>query len=105
VEDGMVHVRVSDNGPGISPEDAPHIFERFYRARHARRQQVGGTGLGLAICKAFVEAHGGTIWAESGEQGTSIAFTLPIYAQPAGAESATETRIEPAAASRSGGGQ
>ncbi|MGH2485637.1 MAG: ATP-binding protein, partial [Ktedonobacterales bacterium] len=104
VEDDMVHVRVSDNGPGISPEDAPHIFERFYRARHARRQQVGGTGLGLAICKAFVEAHGGTIWAESGEQGTSIAFTLPVYTPLAGAETPTGARVE-ATASRSGGGQ
>ncbi|HKV83164.1 MAG TPA: ATP-binding protein, partial [Ktedonobacterales bacterium] len=102
VEDGMVHVRVSDNGPGISPEDAPHIFERFYRARHARRQQVGGTGLGLAICKAFVEAHGGTIWAESGEHGTSIAFTLPIYEQADGAGAPAETR--PEAAVSPGGG-
>lgn len=77
VQDGAVLVRVSDNGPGMSPEDVPHIFERFYRAQHARRQQVGGTGLGLAICKAFVEAHGGTIWADSDASGTTIAFTLP----------------------------
>ncbi len=74
-----VLVRVADNGPGISPDDAPHIFERFYRAQHARRQQLGGTGLGLAICKAFVEAHEGTIWVEAdSNNGTSIAFTLPI---------------------------
>lgn len=74
---GAVVVSVSDDGPGISPEDAPHIFERFYRARHARRQQVGGTGLGLAICKAFIEAHGGVIRAESNPERTSIIFTLP----------------------------
>ena len=74
---GTVVVSVSDDGPGISAEDAPHIFERFYRARHARRQQVGGTGLGLAICKAFIEAHGGVIRVESNPERTSIIFTLP----------------------------
>ncbi len=73
----MVRVVVADDGPGIGAEDLPHIFERFYRARHTRHQ-TGGTGLGLAICKAFVQAHGGRIWAESGPAGTAISFTLPI---------------------------
>lgn len=77
---GNVLVRIADNGPGISPDDVPHIFERFYRAQHAPRQQLGGTGLGLAICKAFVEAHGGTIWVESDSAGTSFTFTLPTAA-------------------------
>lgn len=78
--DEVVVVRVSDDGPGISPEDAPHIFERFYRAQHPLIQRIGGTGLGLAICKAFVEAHGGAIWAEPRDTGTCIAFELPAAA-------------------------
>lgn len=71
-------VSVSDNGPGIAPDELPHVFERFYRARHGRQQHSGGTGLGLTICKAFIEAHGSTIWAESSVQGTTISFSLPL---------------------------
>jgi PAS domain S-box-containing protein len=76
-DDGIV-VSVSDNGPGIAPDELPHVFERFYRARHGRQQHSGGTGLGLAICKAFIEAHGGVIWAESSVQGTTISCSLPL---------------------------
>jgi len=75
--DGIV-VSVSDNGPGIAPDELPHVFERFYRARHGRQQHSGGTGLGLTICKAFIEAHGGVIWAESSMRGASISFSLPL---------------------------
>lgn len=74
----IVVVAVADNGPGIPPEELNHVFERFYRARHGRQQRSGGTGLGLAISKAFIEAHGGTIWADSPGQGTTIAFSLPL---------------------------
>jgi signal transduction histidine kinase len=70
---------VSDNGPGMAPDELPHVFERFYRAQHGRQQHSGGTGLGLAICKAFIEAHGSSIWAESSPQGTTIAFSLPLF--------------------------
>ncbi len=76
--DDVVVVSVSDNGPGIAPDELPHVFERFYRARHGRQQRSGGTGLGLAICKAFIEAHGNAIWAESSVQGTTISFSLPL---------------------------
>ncbi len=78
-DDGIV-VSVSDNGPGIAPDELPHVFERFYRARHGRQQHSGGTGLGLTICKAFIEAHGGHIWAESSVRGTIISFSLPLTA-------------------------
>lgn len=78
--DAMVVVAVTDNGPGIAPDEVPHLFERFYRTQHAREHHSGGAGLGLAICKAFVEAHGGSIWAEASAQGTTIAFTLPLVA-------------------------
>lgn len=73
-------VSVSDNGPGISSDELPHVFERFYRARHGRQQHSGGTGLGLTICKAFIEAHGCSIWAEEGVQGTTFSFSLPLVA-------------------------
>ncbi|MDQ6645052.1 MAG: ATP-binding protein, partial [Chloroflexota bacterium] len=76
--DDAIVVSVSDNGPGIAPDELPHVFERFYRARHGRRQHSGGTGLGLAICKAFIEAHGSAIWAESSAWGTTISFSLPL---------------------------
>ena len=78
--DGTVLVRVADDGPGIDADELPHIFERFYRATRGHQQRSGGTGLGLAICKAFVEAHGGAIWAESSAQGTTITFSIPASA-------------------------
>src|SRR6266571_2390046 len=80
-EDAII-VAVSDNGPGIDPDELPHVFERFYRARHGRQQRSGGTGLGLAICKAFIEAHGGIIWIESSMHGTTISFSLPLAVEP-----------------------
>ena len=71
-------ISVSDNGPGMTPDELPHVFERFYRTRHGRQQHSVGTGLGLAISKAFIEAHASAIWAESSAQGTTIAFSLPL---------------------------
>ena len=74
---GMIRVEFRDNGKGISEENLPHIFDRFYRADVARQSSTGGSGLGLAIARKIIEEHGGRIWAESklGE-GTSIFFTL-----------------------------
>lgn len=70
-------ISVADTGVGISPEDLPRIFERFYKADRARRG--GGTGLGLAIAKHIVQGHGGRIWAESREgAGSTFFFTLPL---------------------------
>jgi signal transduction histidine kinase len=56
---------VSDSGPGIAPEDLPHVFERLYRSDKSRRRDAPGSGLGLAIARSIIEAHGGRIWAES----------------------------------------
>ncbi len=76
-----VEVSVRDNGPGIPPEDLPHIFERFYRVDKGRSREKGGTGLGLSIVKHIVHLHGGQVWAESKlGVGSTFYFTLPLHA-------------------------
>jgi signal transduction histidine kinase len=76
-------VIVSDSGIGLSADDAPHVFERFYRGHNDRGLE--GTGLGLYICHAIVTAHGGRIWAESHGigHGSTFAFSLPLVPQNA----------------------
>ncbi len=70
---------VEDNGSGIPDEDLPHIFKRFYRADPARNPSEGGLGLGLSISKSIVEAHGGSIKAESeGVPGKGSVFTVDL---------------------------
>ncbi len=79
--DGHVLVSVRDTGKGISPEDLPHVFERFYRADRSRARSTGGSGLGLTIAKQIVEAHGGQIWAQSWlGAGSTFSFSLPLPA-------------------------
>lgn len=68
-----VQITVRDNGSGIHPEDLPHIFKRFYRSRFSKDTQ--GIGLGLSLTKAIVEAHGGTIQADS-NLGSGTTFTI-----------------------------
>ena len=76
-EGETVAVTVADAGNGISQEELPHLFERFYRAKGAARK-AHGLGLGLYITRILVEAHGGRIWAESEEaKGSAFCFTLP----------------------------
>lgn len=62
---GRVAIRVTDTGDGISPEQLPHLFERFYRGDTARDRDHGGSGIGLTISKALTEAHGGHLTATS----------------------------------------
>ncbi|QZY54559.1 sensor histidine kinase [Crassaminicella profunda] len=76
-QDENIVVEIKDNGKGISKEDIPYIFDRFYRADPSRNTSVGGSGLGLAISKQIIEKHGGKLWAESVKnKGTSIFFSL-----------------------------
>ena len=72
----MIEIAVTDNGPGIPPDQLNSIFKKFTRVR--RQDSPKGTGLGLAFCRLAVNAHGGRIWAESTlGQGTTIRFVLP----------------------------
>lgn len=68
---------VADNGPGISPEVLPHLFDRYFLVQQARKKI--GSGLGLSICKMIVELHGGRISVDSTVgQGTRFYITLPL---------------------------
>jgi signal transduction histidine kinase len=73
-DEGLVEMRVSDTGSGISPHDQAHLFERFYRGQAAARG-IPGTGLGLAIVKEIVEEHGGSVSLES-KPGVGSTFTV-----------------------------
>lgn len=74
-------IAVADNGPGISPEDLPRVWERFYKADRSRSRQTDGSGLGLAIVKEMAEAHGGRVEVESETgRGSEFRVYLPLRA-------------------------
>lgn len=77
---GHLELVVSDDGPGVAPEDRPKIFDRFYRADPVRNPQTSGTGLGLAIAAAVAKAHEGTIEVTDGDPGARFVVTLPTLA-------------------------
>lgn len=77
---GTVELVVEDTGEGIPAEHLPHLFERFYRADHARARRDGGTGIGLAIARALAESHGGRIEARSDGPGRGARFTVSLPA-------------------------
>jgi PAS domain S-box-containing protein len=81
-EGSHVRIVVSDDGPGISEEFLPHVFDRFRQADSSTRRKLGGLGLGLSIVKHLVELHGGTVVAESAGLGSGSTFTvnLPVRA-------------------------
>ena len=77
LHDGELSVR--DHGPGISADDLPYVFDRFYRAPSARG--MPGSGLGLAIVRQVAEAHGGSVTVEAAEDGgTRVRLALPVTA-------------------------
>jgi signal transduction histidine kinase len=73
-----VALSVRDTGPGIAPEELPHVWEKFYRGDRARTRDAGGSGLGLAIVRQIVELHGGRVEVTSypGE-GSTFTVVLP----------------------------
>jgi signal transduction histidine kinase len=80
-EGPAVRFTVTDTGIGIAPLDLPRIFERFYKVDQSRASI--GSGLGLAVVKHTVEAHGGTVRAESGPgAGSTFTITLPLKPVP-----------------------
>lgn len=75
----MIHIKVQDNGLGMSPEDQKKLFSKFFRSADEKIREAPGTGLGLSITKNLIELQGGNIWFESEfRKGTTFYFTMPI---------------------------
>ena len=76
----LLHVEVIDTGPGIPPEERQKIFDKFYQLSDISTRKQGGSGLGLSISKSIVEAHGGKLWIDDGNQGkgSNFQFVLPL---------------------------
>ena len=80
--DGLVSLRVNDNGPGVPERDIPNLFERFWRGDKSRSRTSGGAGLGLAITRQLVEAQGGSISANNlQDSGLQVLITFPLVNQ------------------------
>lgn len=77
-QDNQIVFRVSDDGPGIPPDESQRIFESFYQVNASLARTSSGAGLGLAICQGLVRAHGGEIWVEKQDRGACIAFSIPL---------------------------
>ena len=80
-------LEVIDHGPGMKPEQADRVFERFYRADQARTRATGGSGLGLAIVDALVSAQGGVASVRTAEgQGATFRIALPLAPEALGSQ-------------------
>ena len=94
LSDGLVRVSVSDQGPGIRPEDLTRVFSRFERIETGLTQKVAGTGLGMPISKEIIELHHGKIWVESTVGvGSTFIFELPLNGK---GETPPKRGVEPA---------
>lgn len=94
-----IRVAVSDTGPGVAAEHLPHLFDRFYRAEHARSRPAGGSGLGLAIASELARLHGGALELTSASgHGTTVTVRLPptsIVAPSPSERGANESILSP----------
>lgn len=76
-QENFVLIKVKDNGIGISADDIPYVFDKFYRAEKSRSSSIPGSGLGLSICKYIIDEHGGEIYCKSRHnEGCEIGFTI-----------------------------
>jgi two-component system sensor histidine kinase BaeS len=85
-----VTISVADAGPGVSPEDLPHVLERFWRADRVQSRETGGTGLGLTIAKQIAELHGAHLGVQR-EVGRESVFTIRL---PAASDRPTSASVE-----------
>jgi two-component system sensor histidine kinase SenX3 len=85
-EGKRVQISVEDRGPGISPDDLPHIFEPFYRGRYGEASQAPGVGLGLTLVKRVVEAHLGRVEVKSSDTGALFSISLRTYQGQSGTQ-------------------
>jgi two-component system, OmpR family, sensor histidine kinase KdpD len=80
VESDGLHLTVTDHGPGLDPSELEHLFERFYRGRHAKDRSFG-TGMGLAITRGLLAAAGGRVWGENVADGARFSIVVPALSQ------------------------
>ncbi len=83
VDGNLLHVEVIDTGPGIPAEERQKVFDKFYQLSDISTRKQGGSGLGLSITKSIVEAHGGKLWIDDGNQGkgSNFQFVLPLVTE------------------------
>ena len=92
-------VSVRDDGPGIAPDDLPHVLDRFYRGGDPTRRESGGLGLGLALAREVVEAHGGQLGVVSRRgEGTTFSFDLPLAEAPSSSDASSVSSSDVSAA-------
>jgi two-component system OmpR family sensor kinase len=90
---GQAQLTVTDSGPGMTADQASHVFERFYRTDRARTRARGGTGLGLSIAAALTAAHAGTITVDT-QPGRGAAFQVRLPLAAVAGDTSSETGLD-----------
>jgi signal transduction histidine kinase len=75
---GHLRLSVRDFGPGVAPDQLPHLGQPFYRPDSARTREGGGVGLGLYLCRLVAQAHGGTFTVHNAQPGLEVVVELPL---------------------------